>query len=171
MFSKPVHMQQDDSLPRRVLLIAVLCIVGHMVIAPAHATRIYKSIDADGNVTYSSTPPADAKQIEKIAVPSNYDIDSTPSDTSNLDAIKAAAEELEADRLQRQEEREQARKKSLEETPKPPEQPPEKEIHYYPVYPPYYYPGRPRPPRPPHYGPRPPPREPKPAPFPQRPPR
>jgi len=171
MFSKPVYMNRDDTRSIRGLLFVILLIMGSIFIVPAHATRIYKSIDADGNVTYSSTPPADAKQTKKMDVPTNYDIGSTPKDTSNLDAIKAAAKELEADRLKREDEREQARKKSLEESQKPAEKPPEKVIHYYPTYPPYYYPGRPRPPRPPHPGPRPPPREPKPAPLPQRPPR
>ena len=168
MSRKPVYTCIGYARTGGPFLYLALCIAGYLFATTAHASRIYKSIDADGNVTYSSTPPPDAVQIEKMQVPINFDIDSPPKDTTMLDEIKATAEQLEADRKQRQEEREAVRKKA-EEASKPAEKPPAPEIHYYPMYPIYYYPypGRPRPPRPPHPHPRPPPLKPQPTPLPQ----
>ena len=169
MFKIHVGTGMKANGPAGLIFVVVLCVLGCSYASFAHATRIYKSIDADGNITYSSVPPTDAKHIEKMHVPSNFEVESTSQDTSNLDQIKAAAEQLEADRKQREQEREEARKKLAEqEAKKPIEKPPEREIHYYPVYPPYYYP-RPGRPRPPHPHPRPP--RPQPAPLPPSPPR
>lgn len=51
-----------------------------ILISAAQAEAIYKSVDADGRVTYSSTPPEDSKKITKI------DIQPAPSQ----DRIEAA---------------------------------------------------------------------------------
>ena len=150
MFKTQVNTCTKASSPAGLIFVIMLCALNCSYACFAHATRIYKSIDADGNITYSSVPPTDAKHIEKMHVPSNFDVGAESKDSTKLDSIKAAAEQLEADRKQREQEREEARKKLAEqETKKPTEVPPEREIHYYPVYPPYYYPypGRPRPPR------------------------
>ena len=155
-------------MPTGLLLGLLLCVSG---VSFTYAARIYKSIDAEGNVTYSSIPPPDAMQIEKIHIPSNFAVDSASGESSTLDDIKAAGEQLESDRKQREKEREEARKKLAEKETQQPEQPPPREIHYWPAYPPYYYPPvRPRPPRPPYPYP-PPPRPPRPVPSPQIPPR
>ena len=170
MFKIQMGVREYHVGPAGLILALLLYVLTSTPITLAHATRIYKSIDANGNVTYSSVPPENAEHVEKMHVPNNYNVDSSSTDTSNFDQIKAAAEELEADRKQREQEREEAREKLAEkEATKPAEKPPEREIHYYPAYPPYYYPypGRPRPPRPPHPRPRPP----QPAPLPPNPPR
>ena len=116
----------------------------------AQADRIYKSIDAAGNVTYSAIPPEDAVQIQSIIVPVTDASDSTTADALIIDQIRAAADELEQDRKQREAEREMARKDlQAEEAAKQAQKPPEPVIYYYPVYPPIYnHPGRPRPPHP-----------------------
>jgi hypothetical protein len=127
------------------------------------ADRIYKSIDAAGNVTYSSHPPKDAVNIEKIEVPTNYDV--APDARSNFEAIKDTADAFESERKQREAERKAAQEKeeaAAREAEKA--QPVEKEIHYYPVYPPNYYPGHSHQPRPHHP-------KPKPQPKPRRDPR
>ena len=152
----------DFASPGYLLLVVVLFASETLLLVPnALATRIYKSIDSYGNVTYSSIPPDDAAKVEKIDVPTNFDVDADTADNSAIDKIKATAEELAADRKQREQEREAARKKLAEEKAKTPaEKPPETVIHYYPVYPPYHhYPGKPRPPHP-H-----PPRRPRPQPL------
>jgi len=118
-----------------------------LVSSDAQAVRIYKSIDAAGNVTYSSTPPDDASQIEKIIVPAESDADANTADNIIIDQIRAAADELEQDRKLREAERETARKNVLaEEAVNQAKKPPEPVIQYYPVYPPgYFRPERRRP--------------------------
>lgn len=137
---------------RLIVLLAFLCLPGF-----ATATRIYKSTDEHGNVTYSSHPPKEAVSIEKISVPANYDVNENAAAIDNINAIKQTADQFEAERLQRERERKAEQKELEEQERKQAEQakPPEKEIRYVPVYPPYNYPGHhhPRPqPRPkPHH--------------------
>jgi predicted nucleic acid-binding Zn ribbon protein len=61
------------------------------------AEQVYKSIDAQGNVTYSSTPPSDAdiQRIETLEVPAGP----TPEEQA---AAEARARELEAQASQRE---------------------------------------------------------------------
>ena len=134
-----------------ILLSGVLLLTQH-----AQATRIYKSVDAAGNVTYSSLPPGDAVSIEKITISPDYDVTSSADTKANIDAIKQTADQLEKERKQREQERKAAQKETEEAANKQAKAPPETVIHYYPVYPFYYYPGRPFPPRPHPPRPRPP---------------
>ena len=127
----------------------IVCLLSVMMVCDARAGQIYKSIDAFGHVTYSEHPPEDAKQVEKIDVPKNYDVDMQNVDSTRHDEIKAAAEELEEDRKQREQEREAARKKLADEEAKQAKQPAEPEVYHHYIYPPHrQFPGRPRPPRP-----------------------
>ena len=157
MFSKLCKFAGLTS-PDKLLFIAGLCVSGMLILTSnTQATRIYKSIDADGNVTYSSTPPDDATQIQRIDLPPAPVAEPDTGGNSIIEKIKAAAHELENDRKQREQEREAARKAlAEEETKQPPAEPAESTIHYYPAFPPYYrHPGKPRPPHPPRYRPRP----------------
>ena len=129
-----------------LLLCIPLCI---LAVEQAYANRIYKSVDAEGNVTYSSVPPKDARRVERMHLPDD------PSDaaatSSTYDDIRAAAEELEKDRKQREEQRESARKALKEkESDQQAQQPVVEHRHYYPSVPYYHYqrPHRPRPARP-----------------------
>ena len=141
-------------------LLGPALLVGVLMLLPinhVHATRVYKSIDAEGNVTYSSTPPTDAVETEKIDVPTDYDAGTSTAHKTMIDEIRAAATQLEADRKQRERARETARiqVQEAEET-KQGATPAQPVINYYPVNPlGFVHPHRPRPPRhhPPHPGP------------------
>jgi hypothetical protein len=129
----------------------------------AAADTLYKWVDCDGTVTYSSTPPpagAPAEEL-KIAPP--------PSDEAVREAAERAqraaerARELEAQRAREaaDEAAEAARRRAA--------QPPPPVIVEVPVYVPqpiYYYPPILRPPRPPVRPPHPPAPPPFPPPFP-----
>ncbi|WP_455203765.1 DUF4124 domain-containing protein, partial [Kaarinaea lacus] len=75
------------------------------------AQTVYKSVDKEGNITYSSTPPEDAKQVEDTGIVSSP----TPSgsgDTAgdDVERIKKAADELEQDRKAREKQREKEKR-------------------------------------------------------------
>lgn len=157
MFSKLCKFAGLTS-PGNLLFIAGLCVSGMLILTGnTHATRIYKSTDADGNVTYSSTPPDDAAQIERINLPPVPVAKPDSGGNSIIEKISAAARELENDRKQREQEREAARKALVEEeTKQSPAEPAQSTIHYYPAFPPFYrHPGKPRPPHSPRYRPHP----------------
>lgn len=112
---------------------------------PAHATGIYKSVDADGHVTYSSRPPSEAIHVEKITITPDYAVTPGADTQANLDAIKQTADQLEQERKQREQERKAAQQQAEEEASQQTEAPPETVIHYYPVFPFRLYPRRPYP--------------------------
>ncbi len=76
---------------------------------------IYKSVDAAGNVTYSSEPPADAAKVEGIEIPA------APSEETLNQAVERAKDmEQEADvryqaLVERRRQEAEARKKAQEE--------------------------------------------------------
>jgi|GEM_PF-1986796 len=127
-------------------------LVGVLLLLPihnVHATRVYKSIDAEGNVTYSSTPQTDAVETEKIDVPTDYDAETSSAHKAIIDEIREAATQLAEDRKQREQERETARIQAQEaEEPKQAATAVQPVINYYPVNPlGLVHPHRPRPPR------------------------
>lgn len=141
-----------DTTSGRVRALAAMCAFGGLMLLSSnnvHAVRIYKSIDAQGHVTYSSTPQIDAVQSERIDVTSDYDAGTSTAHKAIIDEIRAAAAQLEEDRKQREQARETARNKVQEaEATKQAATPAQPVINYYPVNPwvgvrPY----RPRPPR------------------------
>lgn len=151
-------------------LVPLCCLLGAALSAniPA-AERIYKSVDADGNVTYSSRPPTDAVDVKRITLPENYAPGSDAEAAANREAIKQAVDQYATERKQRERERKEEERRLAEEERRQAEkaQAQEKEIHYYPAYPMYRYHGRPHPPaqQPPSSQPRPPqPRPPHPRP-------
>ncbi len=124
--------------PRRVLTPAL--IVCSLTLSPINHTlagQVYKSVDIDGNVTYSSIPPQDAIQTERV----NISVKASPNtqDNSNIERIKHLAEKLEKDRIQRRDDRTAARekrdsaraKKKAEQAKKQAVETPDR---YYPVY-------------------------------------
>lgn len=139
-----------------------LCLLAQGV----QAGEIYKSVDAQGRVTYSEKPPEEAVQVERVPMP-----DYTPDPA----AQQSAREQLEALRAyndSRQREREEAeRARAEEDARRRATQPPqiiiqqapaaEPEVVYVPVYggrPPYpVRPGHPgdKPPHPPETQPQP----------------
>ena len=126
----------------------VLPLLLALLLPTAYADSIYKSVDREGNVTYSSTPPAGVK-AQKVELPPPPTEDETRQATERIKQQAELASEMERSRLE-QEAREQAR--ADEEARQREAQKPiviEKPVY---VPQPVYYPPvptRPRPPRPP----------------------
>jgi hypothetical protein len=68
------------------------------------AQPVYKSVDKDGNVTYSSTPPEEAKHVEDTGIVSRPTPEAGADD--DIERIKRTADELEQDRKARETTRE-----------------------------------------------------------------
>jgi hypothetical protein len=128
----------------KINLLSLILLSGALLLTQhADATGIYKSVDADGKVTYSARPPSDAVTIEKITITPDYSITPSADTMANIDAIKQTADQLEKERKQREQERKDKLKQTEEAAKKQTTSPVESEIRYYPVYPFYFYPGRP----------------------------
>ncbi|MEW8029374.1 MAG: DUF4124 domain-containing protein [Candidatus Thiodiazotropha sp.] len=97
--------------------IRIIFLASLIVALPAllQAGDVYRSVDAEGNVTYTDTPPKTDGSVEKI------EIQSGPSEASRLDteernaAIRKAMEEARAKRLERKASREERLSKAREE--------------------------------------------------------
>ena len=140
------------------LLLAVL------VSQPASADTIYKWVDSEGQVTYSSIPPPGRIKAEIVALPPPPSEEEIKQAQDRVKRTEEQARELENQRLEQEaREAEEARLRKAQQ-PQPPI------VIERPVYvpQPIYYPPAHRPgPRPPHE-PRPPtPVEPRPSPLPR----
>ncbi|MEW8052238.1 MAG: DUF4124 domain-containing protein [Candidatus Thiodiazotropha sp.] len=97
--------------------IRIIFLASLIVALPAllQAGDVYRSVDAEGNVTYTDTPPKTDGSVEKI------EIQPGPSEASRLDteernaAIRKAMEEARAKRLERKASREERLSKAREE--------------------------------------------------------
>jgi len=81
------------------------------LVTTVKAGPVYKSVDSEGKITYSSIPPKDATQTKRMNIPRNEVATGGSSDNSNLEEIKSLAGEMEKDRLQREDDREAAKNK------------------------------------------------------------
>lgn len=162
--------------PLQAVSICLVAVLAALSPGAGAETPIYKSIGKDGAVTYSSKPPADAVEVQPLALPP------PPAEQSQAEALERTAEqkkladELAEARKQREAERAEARKAQqppLEVSPNEPKAR-EEERDYYPYRYgwPWYGPGMP--PRPIHPGYRPdgprPDHRPRPSPLPSPPP-
>ena len=124
-----------------------------------YASQVYKSVDAEGNISYSYTPPKEAIQTEKMNVPvTAKPVEMTPQ-KSNIEQMKELADEMEKERIQRKDDRAAVRKKqdealdkkqAEEEKKQAEKKAAEQQNRYYPVYVPVrphhpVKPGRPHP--------------------------
>ena len=85
----------------------------------AGAQTIYKSVDTEGNVTYSSEAPADDEVVDSATIPPVPATD----DSASGPASRTLADQLEADRLEREQARDSeqsARKQQAEAAAEPP---------------------------------------------------
>ena len=82
-----------------VLLLLTVTVVHSQGILGA---PVYKSKDAEGNVTYSSEPPQDATQVKEVAVPN-----SPPTKGDSVDDTKKKADALERENTARANENKQ----------------------------------------------------------------
>lgn len=76
------------SFHRFALLLLLIINISWVIAAP-----VYKSTDAEGNVTYSSEPPPEAEKVQEVAVPKSPPSDAG-SDESSIDEIKQKADAL-----------------------------------------------------------------------------
>ncbi len=121
------------------------------LVSAVEADTVYRSVDADGRVSYSSTPPpaaADVRQVELPPPPSAAEVDAAKEREKALGDL---ATQLEQSRKDREAAAEAARQASAPESaaaqPLPPPPPPD-EYWGWSRVPPF--------PRPPHWRPRPP---------------
>lgn len=114
------------------------------------AATVYKTVDADGHVTYSDQPPKSGAEAERIEIPA-YQPARSEEDAARTDAMRAVTERMREDRLER--ERVRAEAAARQYYPPPAEQRSERRDSgywvplYYPLYP--RWPHRPPVARPP----------------------
>jgi len=77
--------------------------LGVFLISWVQAAPVYKSTDADGNVTYSSVPPPASEQVQEVAVPKSAS-DSAASVGESVEDIKKKANALERENVAREKE-------------------------------------------------------------------
>lgn len=73
----------------------------------AAAEQIYRSVDAEGNVTFSSTPPPDAAAVEEVSVQPGPSAEAQREARERMQRQEATASEIgesRADRIQQQKE-------------------------------------------------------------------
>lgn len=92
---------------QKLILVILLIFWANNVLAQT----VYKSVDKEGNVTYSNTPPEDAKKVEDTGIVSSP----TPSGSGDasgddVERIQKAADEMERDRKAREQQREKEQK-------------------------------------------------------------
>jgi len=134
---------------------AALVVFALVCTVPTMAATVYKTVDENGVVSYSDTPPADDVQVEILEIFSAAPALSE-SAQEQLEAMRETTDRMVADRQQREQHRAELRK--LQAQSEPPTQvieyatPPSYVGGTYPVYYPYpgYRPGRGHRPRPEH---------------------
>lgn len=89
--------------------LTLLCALALCWPALGRTQAIYKSVDAQGNVTYSSTKPATAVEVEPVAVPQDLVHGVDPEAQARRQDIERQAAEM---RQRREEQKEQTTQKS-----------------------------------------------------------
>lgn len=84
----------------------LLLIVALMAPLSSFAVTVYKSVDADGNVSYSDTPPADGRSAESIQI-TEYATGLSAEDMIRLQSMRETTDRMRDDRLAREEQRAQ----------------------------------------------------------------
>jgi len=78
-----------------------------LVLTPAAAYQVYKTVDAAGNVTYSTHPPADSVSMEIVKIHPGPSAEEQAEAVQRESAIKQAGGELQQQREAREAERAQ----------------------------------------------------------------
>ncbi len=140
------------------MIARIVAVAGLLIAANAAAQHAaYKSIDANGNVTYSATPPPDAARAEAVELtppPAATEIEAAQQRAQALQELgDQASREREERSVQRAESHQAAREEAARQQPaEPPEAAYDGGYGWgfpaYPVYPPGYLPPGGRPPWP-----------------------
>jgi len=96
----PPHVGRTCAGPSRFAGSA-MAIATLLLVAPAGAQTVYKSVDGQGNVTYSSEPPSDAVQVEVEPIKRTAPADAKRG-KDELERVQSMADELEGDRKGRE---------------------------------------------------------------------
>ena len=134
----------------KMKLATLFCLL--LPFAPGAAEPVYRWVDADGNVGYSSQPPPDAERVEALSFEAPPPEARVEAARQRLEKERETARQLEQDRKRR----EQARSEQRRQRPRPAPSEPQSDDngrygYVYPMRP--LYPGWPlhrpiRPPRP-----------------------
>ena len=73
----------------------VVAISIYLLASPTIAQKIYKSVDKDGNVTYSTTPPPDAVSIEEVHIESGTSTPQTKQPATATERAEGKQSEVE----------------------------------------------------------------------------
>jgi len=138
-------------------LLPLLCLLNGM---HSLAATVYKTVDENGVVTFSDTPPAN-EAAEEVQIDVQEGL-SPEESAARLDEMRETTDRMAADRREREQHRAKLREmqaSTAQSSVEPPQQaqsyPDTLYRDYYPVYPPYYRPPHHYPGRPPGYRPRP----------------
>jgi len=118
---------------KTAISLGMICLLASTLL---HAEDVYKYLDAQGNVTYSASPPPIPLSFEIIHI--SDEPESVGDHAATIDEIRDMAAQLEKDRKQREEARAAARQAQEQEseTRETTESP--GQIYFYPVYPPAF---------------------------------
>ncbi len=121
------HMNQTQRNGARIILAMALMAVSNIAISheisnsynpgfyhDKPSAPVYKFTGSDGQITYSSSAPADWVKIEKITITSPPSDEYAKDTRQRHDKLKSSAEELAKARLEREAIREEEEKKRLE---------------------------------------------------------
>jgi hypothetical protein len=140
-----------------ILLLPLLCLLNGI---HSRAATVYKTVDENGVVTFSDTPPA-TEPAEEVQIDVQEGL-SPEASAARLEEMRETTDRMAADRREREKHRAELREtqaRSAQVSAEPPRQergyPETLYRDYYPVYPPYYRPPHHYPGHPPGYRPRP----------------
>jgi len=134
------------------LLSCLAALTMSLVSGSVCSQAVYKSVDESGNVIYSDAPPESAVVTKAVEVPPGPSEESIEQAREEVAKVSKRADELEENRLQKEQARraEERQRQQQAQTPPPYDG---REYgtspYWYPAYP--AYPSRPHHPYPPHY--------------------
>jgi|GEM_PF-1404692 len=94
VINSPKLLKLRDRTMNRLKQIIVACCMLFMLTATAMAEQIYRSVDADGNVTFSNEPPADAVDVDEVKVRPGPSAAEQQAARERMQAQEATASEL-----------------------------------------------------------------------------
>jgi hypothetical protein len=108
------YMTRLPGVPRSAILSAAcLGLLVLQLAAPTLAATVYKTVGANGVVTYSDTPPAEAVEVETLEIDARAP-ELSDSAHEQLEAMRETTDRMVADRQQREKHRAEMRKLQIE---------------------------------------------------------
>jgi len=109
------------------MIARILVAAGLFVALPAAAQHVYRWVDADGKVTFSSTPPPEGKAAETVELPPTPSADAIEAARQREQSLQQLGDQLSQQRREREAQRAEERRAAREEAAlqQPPPQPTE----------------------------------------------